>query len=135
MTDTPPVPEPTPAADAPAYAEPAAPAAPGYAAPGYAAPYAPGYAAPNPTNTLAIVAFALSIAGFFIPGASIAAIITGHLSLGQIKRTGQAGHGFGLAGTIIGWVVTGLGLLGIVIYVLVFVFFIAAASTSGSFSG
>ena len=38
----------------------------------------------------------------------IGGIICGHLALGQIKRTGESGHGLALAGTIIGWVFTGL---------------------------
>jgi len=49
-------------------------------------------------NTLAIIAF---IASFFI---SIAGIIMGHIALGQVKKTGERGRGFALAGTIIGYV-------------------------------
>jgi hypothetical protein len=49
------------------------------------------------TNTLAIVAF---IGSFFV---SLLGIIAGHIALRQIKRSGEKGHGFALAGTIIGY--------------------------------
>ncbi|HAM25347.1 MAG TPA: hypothetical protein DCP11_01200, partial [Microbacteriaceae bacterium] len=52
------------------------------------------------TNTLAIVAIIL---GFLVP---IGGIITGHIALGQIKRTGEAGRGLALTGTIVGYVLT-----------------------------
>jgi len=70
----------------------------------YAAP-APGTAYGRPTNTLAIIAL---IAAFVVP---LAGIIMGHISLGQIKRTGEAGHGLALAGTILGYVFTALYIL------------------------
>ena len=48
-------------------------------------------------------------------------IIAGHIALGQIKRTGEGGHGLALAGTIIGYVLTGLGLLVALFYIIFFV--------------
>lgn len=49
------------------------------------------------TNVFAILALVLGIlTGFF-------GIILGHIALGQIKRTGQPGHGMALAGLIIGY--------------------------------
>ena len=38
----------------------------------------------------------------------LVAIITGHLSLGEIKRSGQAGHGMAVTGLVLGY--TGIGL-------------------------
>jgi Domain of unknown function (DUF4190) len=139
MTDIPPAPEPSqpvPPVAPPAYGETTTPA-PGYAPPAqvpYGQAYAPDYVAPPRTNTLALVSLILSIAGLFVPGASIAAIITGHISLGQIKRTGEGGHGLGLAGTIIGYVVTGIGLLVAIGYAIFFVVLIGAG-VAGSGSG
>jgi Domain of unknown function (DUF4190) len=73
-------------------------------------PYAAAPMATGPkTNTLAIVALIL---GFLVP---VGGIITGHIALGQIKRTGEAGHGLALAGTVIGYVLT-------VFYVLLILF-------------
>jgi hypothetical protein len=64
-------------------------------------PYAAPAAGPR-TNTLAIVAL---IAAFVVP---LAGIIVGHIALGQIKKTGEAGHGLALWGTILGYVFTAL---------------------------
>ncbi|MEO5920891.1 MAG: DUF4190 domain-containing protein [Pseudolysinimonas sp.] len=78
-----------------------------------AAGYQPGVA-PPPTNTLAIVALIL---GFVVP---LGGIIAGHIALGQVKRTGEGGHGLALAGTILGYVFTALGVLGIIFYLVFF---------------
>ncbi len=61
---------------------------------------------PRSTNGLAITSFVLSLVGV-----SVVAVILGHISLAQIKRTGQSGRGLGLAGTIIGYVSLGLSIL------------------------
>jgi hypothetical protein len=74
------------------------------------------------TNVLAIVALVL---GIFVP---IGGIICGHIALGQIKRTGEAGHGLALAGTIIGYAFTALGIIGTIAYII----FIAALVSTGN---
>lgn len=51
------------------------------------------------TNGLAIASLVLSLMGCT---AFIGAIV-GHVALSQIRRTGQPGRGFALAGVIIGW--------------------------------
>lgn len=69
-------------------------------APQQAAPYAPQPALPTTlayTNTFALV----SILSAFV--APIAAIIFGHLALGQIKRNGDTGRGLALTGLVIGY--------------------------------
>ncbi|MCU1514184.1 MAG: hypothetical protein JWO10_1274 [Microbacteriaceae bacterium] len=77
-------------------------------------PTPPVYAAPvgPKTNTLSIIAL---IAAFVVP---LAGIIIGHIALGQIKRTGEAGHGLALWGTILGYVFTGLYILFIILAVV-----------------
>lgn len=92
--------------------EPPPPAA-NYQAPAEAVPYS-GALVP-PTNTLAIVALIL---GFVLPPGGI---ICGHLALSQIKRTGESGHGLAMAGTVMGYVFTGLAVLAVIAYVLFFV--------------
>ena len=93
---------------------------------GQNAPYgAPGYAPAAPTNTLAIISL---IAAFIL---APAAIVCGHIALGQIKRTGESGHGLALAGTVLGWVFTGLGVIGIIAYIIFIVVIIGAAGASG----
>jgi uncharacterized protein YacL len=107
------VPPPPPAPPAPAYGS-----APAYDAgtPSYAA--AP---ASQKTNVLAIVSL---VSAFFI---SIVGIITGHIALSQIKKTGEQGRGLAIAGLIIGYV--GL-VIGIIVAIVWFVI-IGAAISSG----
>jgi heme A synthase len=62
---------------------------------------------------------------------SLAAIITGHIALAQIKRTGEKGRGLALAGVILGYAGIALGTLVIVANILLAV----AAATSGEYTG
>ncbi|MCI0156352.1 DUF4190 domain-containing protein [Leifsonia shinshuensis] len=73
------------------------------AQPGSPYPYA--YAPEPRTNVLAIISL---VSAFFV---SLAAVITGHIALAQIKRTGENGRGLALAGLIIGYVGIGAGVL------------------------
>ncbi|MEW2017135.1 DUF4190 domain-containing protein [Rhodococcus sp. NPDC076796] len=104
---------------------------PQYPNPQYgSAPYVGGYQAPAATNTLAIVSLVLAILGLtFIPlVASVCAVVCGHISRGQIKRTGEGGSGFATAGLIVGYV--SIALFVIVIVGAIVIFAIAAANTS-----
>jgi hypothetical protein len=111
------------------------PPAPNYQPP-QPAPYNPAPYGTTPygvplgprTNTLAIVALVL---GLTVP---VGGIICGHLALGQIRRTGEAGHGLAQAGLILGYVFTGLGVLFAIIYIGIIVAAIGAAGISGSFT-
>ncbi len=77
-------------------------------------PYtAPAAAPARPTNVLSIIAL---IAAFVIP---LAGIIVGFIALGQIKKTGEGGHGLALAGVILGFVFSVLYILLIVVGTLV----------------
>lgn len=58
-------------------------------------------------NTLAVVSLASAVTGF---GAA-AAVITGHISLAQIKRSNEAGRGLAIAGVAAGYTVIGLWIL------------------------
>ncbi len=68
-------------------------------------PAQPTYAPVPRTNTLAIVGFVLS---FFI---SLGAVIVSHIALSQIKRTGEGGRGFAIAGLVIGYAGIAIGVL------------------------
>ena len=94
------------------------------------APYVGGYQAPAATNTLAIVSLVLAILGLtFIPlVASVCAVVCGHISRGQIRRTGEGGSGFATAGLIVGYV--SIALFVIIIVGAIVIFAIAAANTS-----
>ncbi|MEQ1737918.1 MAG: DUF4190 domain-containing protein [Rhodoglobus sp.] len=72
----------------------------------------PAPAAGRPTNVLAIIAL---VAAFVFP---LAGIVIGHIALGQIKKTGESGHGLAMAGTVLGYVFS-------VIWILVFVISVA----------
>ncbi|OZC49568.1 hypothetical protein CH294_09780 [Rhodococcus sp. 14-2483-1-1] len=96
------------------------------------APYAGGgYQTPAPTNTLAIVSLVLAILGLtFLPLiASVCAVVCGHISRGQIKRTGEGGSGFATAGLVVGYVSIAL----FVIVVGAIILFAVAASTSSTY--
>jgi hypothetical protein len=91
---------------------------PAYGAPYGAAPAYSGYATGGKTNSLAIVSLVSSLVGIFIIPliGSIVGIITGHMALGQIKRTGENGRGLALAGTIVGYVGVAFAILGIILF-------------------
>jgi uncharacterized protein YacL len=67
----------------------------------------PSYGAPSTqrTNVLAIVSL---VSSFFI---SIVGIITGHIALSQIKKTGEQGRGLAIAGLIIGYIGLVVGII------------------------
>jgi hypothetical protein len=92
-------------------------------------PYYNGYQGPAapPMNTLAIVTIILAFVF------SVAGIVTGHIALKQIDRTGEQGRGLAKAGLILSYVFTGLAVLGVVAYVVFIVFFLAIAGT-GSYN-
>jgi hypothetical protein len=58
-------------------------------------------------NTLAVVSIATALTSI----GAVAAIITGHVALTQIKKSGQSGRGLALAGTIVGYVTIGVWVL------------------------
>ncbi|MEY2693927.1 MAG: hypothetical protein RL142_275 [Actinomycetota bacterium] len=58
-------------------------------------------------NTLAVVSAATAATGF----GAVAAVITGHVSLSQIKRSGENGRGWAIAGIAAGYTVIGLWIL------------------------
>lgn len=89
--------------------------------------YPPGYPVMVPvaprTSAFAVWSLVLGIVGlcpyaFGIP--CILAVIFGHISLGEIKRSnGQVtGYGMGLAGLILGYVAIGLGIIFIIVAVI-----------------
>lgn len=125
-----PRPEQNAAPTPPSYSPPAGEAQNPYAAPGqqqnaapqnpYAQPEQPyasapayGYQQQGPkTNTLAIVSLVASLSSLILLVTSIVGIITGHIALRQIKRTGENGRGLALGGLITGYVLTAFYLLG-----------------------
>jgi hypothetical protein len=143
--------QPAPGQPAPAYPAPG-PSAPGQPAPAYPAPGQPmpGQAVPAPTgqtpygyaypgypypvarrtNGLAIASLVVSIAAFFVclgVGSAVGAIL-GHVARKQISQRGEDGAGMALAGIIIGWIGTAIGVLFVGLWVLIVV---AASRSNG----
>lgn len=124
--------------------QPAAPAQdqtapPAYAAPAanyQAAPAAPAYqaapAATAPTNTMAVISMISSIVGWFSFGVlCILGVILGHISLKQLKTSGEGGRGMALTGLIVGYI----GIAGWIIGLIVFVVFLGIVGASVAASG
>ncbi len=103
----------------PGYAQPPAYCQPSYGQPsGYPMPapmlYGP---AADSRNVLGILALVAPFIGFSAVG-----IVLGHLGLSAVKRGLANNRGIALAGTIVSWVFTVFGLLGIVLSILIPVF-------------
>lgn len=88
-------------------------------------PYQGAYGQQNPKmNVLAIVSLVASIlSSFFF---SIVAVVTGHIALRQIKRTGEQGRVLAIIGLVLGY----LGLAGAIVIGI----FVIAAIAAGAFS-
>jgi len=113
VTEPPPSGEPAPS---PSGAYPPSPYGAYPPSPYGAYPYA-GYPHRRPTNTMAIVS--LVCAFVFAP----LGILFGHISLSQIKKTGEEGRGLAIAGLVIGYLVTAATVVVIVLSVLFLVAF------------
>jgi len=57
---------------------------------------------------------------------SLGGAIMGHISLNQLKTSGEKGRGMALAGVIIGWVSLGLGIMLLILFFALFLPFIVA---------
>lgn len=84
-------------------------------APWGAQPYPYGYPpAPRPTNAMAIAS--LVCAFLFAP----LGIVFGHISLSQIRRTGEEGHGLAVAGLVLSYLITAFAVLALIATVVFF---------------
>lgn len=112
---------------APAYQPP-----PGYGG-GYPPPYPGyppyGYPPPRTTNGMAIASLVCSLSGFLTFLSAPVGAILGHIARKQIRERGEEGDGMALAGIIVGWIITGLGVLGCGAYVLFIVVLIGTTSS------
>ena len=102
---------------------------PGYGTP--TTPYGYGYAMPQSqrTNTMAIASLVCSLLSFACGITWILGIIFGHVSLGQIKRTGESGRGLAIAGLVVGY----LCLAAFVAFLALIVFVANEADTTSDF--
>lgn len=112
------------------YAQPTAPI-PSSAPPTspYGQPY--GYAAATPPqNSMALVAMILALVGLAFPITAPVGAILGHVSMKQIRQTGETGEGMAKTGIIAGWIITGLWALCCAGYIVI----IVLAAGAGEFS-
>ncbi|MEU8152093.1 DUF4190 domain-containing protein [Micromonospora sp. NPDC048986] len=109
-------------------------APPGYTPPGYPPQY-PGYGYPQPpkTNGMAIAAFVLALIGFTSCITAPIGAILGHVAQKQIRLSGEGGAGMAKAAIIVGWILTGLLVLVIAIYVAAIIYAIATSDNSSSY--
>ena len=85
--------------------------------PPYGSPYGPGpYPYPPPARTNGMAVASLICAFIFAP----LGIVFGHISLSQIKRTGEDGRGLAVAGLVISYLVTALTIVALVAGVVLF---------------
>ncbi|MBP2452804.1 peptidylprolyl isomerase [Mycolicibacterium lutetiense] len=89
--------------------------------PAYPVGYPAGYPPPARTNGMAIASLIGAV--LFAP----LGIVFGHISLSQLKRSGEQGRGIAIAGLIIGYVMTALTLVAVVL-VVVFAVLISRAA-------
>jgi hypothetical protein len=114
LAGTPPPADPTQYAYAPPQDQPPPPQNPTqfpHAAPPPLAPAAPaysGYPQQRPTNTMAIASLVSSLI------VAPLGIVFGHISLSQIKRTGEEGKGLAIAGLVIGYLATGFAIIALI---------------------
>ena len=79
-------------------------------APQYGQNYGQPTQQPGKYNVLAIVSL---VSAFFI---SLVAVITGHIALSQIKRTGEQGRGLAIAGLVLGYLGIVASIIGLILF-------------------
>jgi hypothetical protein len=83
--------------------------------PQYPPPY-PGYGVASRTNGLAIASLVCSLGGLITCISAPVGIVLGHVARRQIRQTGEQGEGLATAGLWVGYILTALGVLGLVGY-------------------
>lgn len=69
----------------------------------------------------------LGILGFCVSICGPIALVLGLVALSQIKKTGEEGKGNAIAGIVMGGIVTFFTVIGLIFYILLFGFAIAAS--------
>jgi hypothetical protein len=85
---------------------------------------------PGELNLLAVIALIASCIGLTIPG-----IVMGHIALSQIRKSGESGHALALAAVIVGYALTALVIIAVVVFfIFIFAAIGVASSATDSFS-
>ncbi len=84
----------------------------------------PGWQPPRRTNSLAIAALSCAIAQIIAgPLSGIPAIVLGVMSMREIRRTGERGHGMAMAGLVLGIIGLMLEVLALILIIILFMYF------------
>lgn len=99
--------------------------------PGYqASPYY-AYQPPPRTNSYAMAALIVSLAGLMVcPLVGAIGVYLGNRARKEIAQTGEQGDGLALAGVIVGWIGVGLGALTVLLVGAYLVFVVGFMATS-----
>ncbi len=111
----------------PPYGQPAYTPSP-YSAPPYGQQSPYGYSATPPQNSMALVSMILSLVGILSWITAPVGAILGHVALKQIRQTGESGEGMAKTGIIVGWIITGLGVVCCVGYIALIIAGVASSS-------
>ncbi|AVV34847.1 MAG: DUF4190 domain-containing protein [Cobetia sp.] len=65
---------------------------------------------------MAVAAFALSVLGCLLAPAALGGVVCGHIARSQIRRSGEAGDSWALAGLILGYLLIALSLAGLLMF-------------------
>jgi hypothetical protein len=84
-------------------------------------PY-PAYGPQARTNGLAIASLVCSLGGLITCISAPVGVVLGHIAKRQIHQTGEQGESMATAGLWIGYILTVLGILGVVAWVAFFIF-------------
>jgi len=85
----------------------------------------PAYAPAAKWNVLSIVSLVTAVVGL-----GLVAVITGHISLSQIKKTGEQGNVLAIIGLVLGY----LEIIGVIIFTIVWIGILMAAGTAGYYT-
>lgn len=80
-----------------------------------------------PDQGMAVASLVCSLIGLIMCFPALLGIIFGHIALGKAKRGEAGGQGMAQAGMIIGYVITGLWLIPIILWFVFVVFAVGAA--------
>jgi hypothetical protein len=92
-------------------------------------PYPYGYPPAPRTNALAVASLVCSVAAVATCITAPVGAILGHVARRQIRERGEAGDGLAQAGIIVGWVLTGVLLLLLLIPLVIYLVELGSAAS------
>ncbi|MBY8878061.1 DUF1707 and DUF4190 domain-containing protein [Actinacidiphila acidipaludis] len=84
-------------------------------------PFRPPVTGSSRTNAYAVASLVCGIAGTFLGLPAVPAVVLGHISRRQIRRTGEQGDGLAVAGLVLGYLVSAVMLVFLTLFVVLLV--------------